>query len=321
MRWTILASMTLLSAAACRGTEEEPNTSTVYEFDEEALFAIEEEWRDQDMLFRSTETVVDARGCDVDKWWFASPYSYDPNRLVGDGVHFVDLSFPIDEIDPSRPRIIMFQLEEDGAYTQAGLEWYYEPPGGQAAEEQPTLFGVPLDGMMDPHVPDRQSVHYDIHAWLWNYISDENTYGWFGLFNEAMTYPAWYKDFEPVMFDSFKFFDPGLRVDLGYTEDLGCTENEGYALHNPALKGMLDPMNPETVFVDQNGMWLGAEWTAADDGSGAPTLHGQVMHGPNADGDYFLRSWQGLRFNPDGFFADQHRAVSCSAPPTPAECM
>jgi hypothetical protein len=315
--------MTLLSAAACRGGDGDGTGTTTggENFDEEALMQVMAEWENQDIAFRSTETVTDARDCEVDKWWFVSPYGYDPNTEKGDGIHLVDLSFPISEIDPSRPRIIMFQLGEQGEYIQVGLEWYYEPPGGEEAEEQPTLFGVAMDGMMDPHIPDRQQVHYDIHAWLWEYTSPDNEFGYFGLVNQGMTFPEWYRDYEGVIFDSFKFFDPGLRVELGYTEDLGCIESSGYALHNPAMKGALDPFMPDTIFVDQNGMWLGSEWTAADDGSGAPTLHGQTMSGPNADGDYYLRSWAGHRMNPNGFFGDTHGAFSCSDPVTPSECL
>jgi len=323
MRVTTFLLAGLALTAACRGGDGDGTDGTNTEdiVDTELLEQVGAEWQTKANLDNMTvELVTDARDCDVPRWWFAQPYNYNPETLKGDGIHMVDLSYPIDQFEENTPRIVMYNIEQDGTYTLAGLEWYFEPPGQEPLAEQPTLFGVPMDGMMEPHVPGRQQLHYDLHGWIW-ITSPDNDYGYFNAFNEAMEPPPFWWDYEPTVFDSFKFFDPTVREGLGYVMG-DCADTEGVRYTNDALVGQLDPFAPDTLFYDVNGIWLGQQWTIHEsEVTEVPTLHEQTFAGPDADGNYYLRTWMGSRVNPDGMFADSHRFVSCNEPAIPADCM
>ncbi len=320
MRMTTLlvAGITLTSLGACRG--EEPEEEVIV--DVELVESVAALWREQANLETMTvETVTDARGCDVPKYWFASAYPYNPETMAGDGIHMVDMSYPIDQYEEERPRTVMFHINEQGGYELAGIEWYFEPPGQQPLDEHPTMFGgVPMDGMMDPHVPGMQALHYDLHGWMF-ITHPDNDYGYFNEFNLGQTPPEWYLTDELTVFDSYKFFDPGVRGDLGYVAG-DCIESAGVPHTNDSLIGTMDPFAPDTLFTDVNGIWLGSQWTVpAADVTEPPVMHGQTFDGPDADGNYFHRSWFGARVNPDGVLAPEHRFVSCMEPAIPAECM
>ncbi len=309
------------SASTPTGTSTSTSTTTT-PVDFALLEQVAAEWEPlADLELLTGERFDDENGCSVPRWWHLSPYFYNAQTALGQGVHMIDLSYPVDQVEASRPRSIDYHLDDDGHYVLAGLEWYFEPPDHQPLEVQPTLFGVPMDGLMEPHVPGLQSVHYDLHAWVY-LTSPDNEFGYFNPFNEAMETPDFYYDYEPVLYDSLKFTYAPIASDLGYVE-VGCVDEAGVRWVNDSMTGALDPFLPDTLFYDVNGAFLGTQWTVPESSTvdEAPTLFQQTFAGPDADGNYVLRAWAGERINPDGLFAAAHRFVSCDEPPTPPDCL
>lgn len=324
MRTTLTMGLVALAMSGCRESGDDKrngNSTDDYEVDIELVQTIADEWLPKSNLEGLIfEMVTDAAGCTLPKWAFFMPYLYNPETNKAEGMHMVDMSYPIDVVEENRPRILMYDVEDDGTYTPGGIEWYFEPPGGEPLAEQPTLFNIPMDGMMEPHVPGVQNLHYDLHGWMW-VTHPDNKYGYFSAFNNAMEPPDWYFDMEASVFDALKFFSPQVRADAEYVVG-DCVDGLGIAENNDAMLGLGDPYSPSTLYTDVNGIWVGSEFTVADDGSGVvPEMFGQQMYGPNEDGFYYIRTWMGSRVNPDGMFAEYHRFLGCSEPKVPVECI
>lgn len=264
-----------------------------------------------DLMELVTETVEAADGSIVPKWANTVFYAYHPETMEGMGVHFIDISYPIDEYSEDRARIVLYDQNDKGEYELAGLEWYFEPLNGVELEETPKVFGVSMDGMMEKHI-EGQSDHYDIHGWLWK-TSDQNRHGYFSEFNPGMDPPEWFLQSEEFLGASMAMHDPGARAQAGFPDTPGpCIEGAGYPLVNEDLIGVLEPYQADTVLVDGMGYPLGVQWTYPDDGSGPPTHFGQEFHGPDDDGNYYLRVWQGRRTSTKGMFTPTIDTFSCS---------
>lgn len=320
-----VAGLCALGLLACRGGTETTDHSHTdeAEIDLALVEQVTESYaRYADIGVAAAEVTVDAAGCPAPMWVNTIHYAYDPVNLTAMGVHLIDPSYPIDQFEEQRARILIYDLTPTGQYELAGLEWYFEPPGGGELDELPTVFGVPMDGMMEGHTP-AQGMHYDLHGWLYK-TSELNDYGLFNEFNEGYTVPDFWLEIEPSILASYQFYDPTTWATLGYTQGGACMEGDagdvGVPLTNPDLVGDLDPFAPDTLLLDVNGLLLGIQWTVADDGSGPPTLFQQEMTS-DGNGNYVLRVWQGFRTNPLGFFAPTNPTFACDEPALPAECL
>lgn len=323
MRSSLAVVMVGLALVGCRRGVEDTGHMHHVEVDLERIEEIADiyaKYEDINLLLQ--ETITDMNGCVGPRWQNTIMYAYHPQNLHGMGVHFIDITYPMDSYDEEIVRIVLYDLNDKGEYELAGLEWYFEPPNGEALDETPTVFGIPMDGIMPGHTPE-QGYHYDIHGWFYKTHPD-NQHGYFNEFNPGMRAPDWYYDAEPVLLDAFKFYDPTVAPALGYTTVGDCISTEagdaGIPITNDSLVGLADPFQPDTLLVDVNHLPMAIQWTVPDDGSGAPEpLLGQDW--TLEDGNYVLRLWQGFRTNPLGMFGVTNPAFSCEEPQLPPQCM
>jgi hypothetical protein len=92
-----------------------------------------------------------------------------------------------DEIDPSRPEILLYVPDENGNLKLVGVE-YWKADADQSlatADDRPSLFGQAFQGPMPGHGSWGMPVHYDLHVW----VAEENPSGLFSMFNQATDCP------------------------------------------------------------------------------------------------------------------------------------
>lgn len=299
---TLIASALLLGACGDRGTDTE------HELDEELIAQIMEKYEPYDDISKMIEEVAeDVNGNVIPKWYNTHFYEYNRETLHGMGVHVLDITYDIQMYEEERPRILQYEYEEDGSYALAGLEWYFEPPGAEALPEQPILFGIPMDGIMKPHIQG-QTDHYDIHGFFWR-PHESLKHNYFGEFTPSMAPASWWFDLEPALFSAFPLgdLDPAhyepAREGAGFPSTPGpCIEGAGFPLVHADRVGARDEVDFDTLLVAPDGLLLGVQWTYPDDGTGAPPpMFGQEF---TQEGDnWILRVWSGVVTNPDGLFA------------------
>jgi hypothetical protein len=99
------------------------------------------------------------------------------------GVHFLNGALIGKPLDAAHPQALIYELHGD-TLKLAAAEWFV--PVAVSAE-RPAVFGHPLDGPMDGHVPimPAELRHWDLHVWLWK----ANPAGVFTPTNPAVTCP------------------------------------------------------------------------------------------------------------------------------------
>jgi hypothetical protein len=102
----------------------------------------------------------------------------------GMGVHFLNLHFIGPILDPTKPQVLIYELQ-GGRLRLAAAEWFV--PVEVAGQKRPAIFGQELQGPMEGHEPlqPRGLHHYDLHVWLWKH----NPAGTFSATNPAVTCP------------------------------------------------------------------------------------------------------------------------------------
>jgi hypothetical protein len=105
----------------------------------------------------------------------AAGYQPTAECAPGMGYHYGHPALVNDtNIDPTKPEILVYAPNRDGALRLVALEYFRADADGDkaTAEDRPTLFGHPFDGPMDGHpVPPGappMPVHYDLHAWVYH---------------------------------------------------------------------------------------------------------------------------------------------------------
>jgi len=97
------------------------------------------------------------------------------------GFHYANSAYAFDPaIDPTKPELLLYAYDEDGALRLVGAEWVLFILDPSNPPPAPTLFGRTFDGPMPGHEPG-MPWHYDLHAWLWA----RNPAGMFAEFNPA----------------------------------------------------------------------------------------------------------------------------------------
>lgn len=88
-------------------------------------------------------------------------------------VHYGRVADPT--IDPLAPEVLLYVPGADGRLQLAGVE-YVKLDDDQDWEtvEEPSVFGLPLDGPMVHGGP----LHYDLHVWIWRHNPDGTTAQW-----------------------------------------------------------------------------------------------------------------------------------------------
>jgi hypothetical protein len=226
-------------------------------------------------------------------------------------VHFVNPAQM--EIDVDQPHVLMYQLEEDGTYTLAGVEWLVPTEG---LDEAPEQFGYPFDGPMPAHgeLPE----HYALHAWL--YI--ENPNGMFTSYNSALVPPTWVDDMHATLGAAMLLGTDTEATAAGYMSNIDCIDDPdagGMGVHwvNPGIT-TLDPVQPQVLLFEDNGgtdTLVAVEWLVPTEGlTEAPVLIGQTFDGPMPAHDdlpehYALHMW--LKANPGGMFSPFNPTVGC----------
>lgn len=228
------------------------------------------------------------------------------------GVPFINLD--VGELDPERPRTLLYDLTGVGAYELVGAEWF-EP--ADAADGPPSMFGKEFHPARDGHYPG-QPRHYGLHVWL----ASENPDGLFADVNPALSPPPFMAEVTAAR-DALVRFTPAeggadRAKEVGYrnTETHVETDRGAYGVPfvNPDADGT-DPAEPPILLYRVTESWfydlLGAEWyVPADAADGPPTMFGRPFHGPmeghspKADQPrhYGLHAWL-FRANPEGMFA------------------
>lgn len=84
----------------------------------------------------------------------------------GMGVHFLNFQYVGPKLDPTKPQVLIYQPVGNKLHLIAA-EWFM--PVEVAGGTVPTVFGKPLEGPMEGHMPlmPEGLHHYDLHVWLW----------------------------------------------------------------------------------------------------------------------------------------------------------
>lgn len=102
----------------------------------------------------------------------------------GMGIHFLNTQLIGPKLDPTKPRVLIYEPEGDRLRLVAA-EWFV--PVEAAGPERPEIFGKELEGPMEGHKPlmPEGLHHYDLHVWLWK----ANPAGVFSPTNPALKCP------------------------------------------------------------------------------------------------------------------------------------
>lgn len=311
-----------------------------------------------DLGLLASQLVEDARGCVVPQYQNTLFYVYNvleaqlyfagqADTIPAMGVHVQDVTYDITQVLDERPRIYLYNLDEQGHYELAGLEWYFEPQDQNPLADVPVLFDVPMLGVMEGHIPG-QGFHYDMHAWPYGFTDlDRNLYGYFGENNFAMPPPDWYLEYEPTAFALFftfvlpgpYFVNPTAQAAYSPVDADGdgapaspgdcVSAAEGdigyrYLNNSPgaAEDDLIDPFAPEYLLYDGNGLAIGYEWSVPKSVMpSAPTLFQQSFYEDETGENWVLRVWWATRSGLAGIFEPAPLTFSCQEPAIPIECL
>jgi len=277
----------------------------------EELLAVSDAWAVQgDPFLVASETYLDELGCPQPVWILSHPYFASPHGSGGSGLVLIHTGHAPDSVDPWSPRSLHYAVDDGGALTLAGLGWSERHDESTLPDHPPELFGVPMSGPTSSPVPGEDSWTFGLWAWPWLTSPtdpDVTPVAW----HDAMVAPTWHLEIEPVHYGSLMYHDPAVREGFGYVPG-ACVADRGVPHERADLVGTLDPYQPDTLLTDVNGHLMAIQWTAIDDGSGAPSMFG-LPFTPVGDGTHRLTFWF-ARFNPAGLFADTHPLHSCATP-------
>lgn len=114
------------------------------------------------------------------------------------GTHYVNLGLAMDlVVNELTPEILLY-VDTDEGPKLVGAEYFMAAIGTDGAfvgplfamelpagwiwlTPAPTLFGMPMDGPMEPHAEGAMPWHFDLHVWIWQGNPD----GMFAEFNPA----------------------------------------------------------------------------------------------------------------------------------------
>ena len=102
----------------------------------------------------------------------------------GMGVHFLNLGYVGQPLDPARPQVLIY--EPDGATLRlVAAEWFVPVA---VTKDRPQFLGRSFDGPMEGHHPimPAELHHWDLHVWLWK----ENPAGVFSPTNPKVQCPS-----------------------------------------------------------------------------------------------------------------------------------
>jgi len=235
------------------------------------------------------------------------------------GVPFVN--FEIQELDPERPRAVLYNLTEDGQYEAVGLKWFVPTENN---DSPPSLLGKTFSG---PYASEGALIpeHYALHVWLYR----ENPDDLFARYNSAVEAPDLVDGIAPVRESLSEFLVGGEAENDGYASTENCAGTEDGAYGYPYVRdgtdgsGGTDPGKPPVLIYRLTSNWTyrltGAEWyVPAEEVDEAPTMFGQTFHEPmeghspetDQPEHYGLHAWF-FHANPGGMFATFNPTISC----------
>ncbi|MFB6141198.1 MAG: hypothetical protein ABEJ26_12280 [Halosimplex sp.] len=253
----------------------------------------------------------------ADGYRTAATYVRSDDGVVG--TPFVDRS--VDELDPERPQVLLYDLTSEGRYELMGAKWYRPT---EETDSPPSLFGKSFAGPQEDEV-SLVPEHYGLTAWLFR----ENPEGLFRSANPAV---------EPAeLVSTVESLREGLRDYLagrgatedGYRNTEKCvgTERGGYGVpfvdESARTTGGTDPTRPPILLYRVTPAWsyrlVGAEWfVPAAETDSRPSMFGFEFHEPTGAHSpkvdqpehVGLHAWL-FRANPGGMFAPFNPTLSC----------
>jgi len=155
-RWSAMAVLWLMAVASGRAVAEEP-----YKAELDALR--QSMARYQDVYTAVREGYFSTVGCVHYSGETKDGHMQYPKGAMG--IHFVNSALFGRELDPMKPQVLLYE-PVGKTLRLVGVEWIVPVAAGVA--ERPVIFGQPMQGPMEGHVPllPREFVHFDLHAWL-----------------------------------------------------------------------------------------------------------------------------------------------------------
>lgn len=137
----------------------------------------------QDPIVAVHDGYLSTLGCvEYPKGGGEGAMKYTPGGM---GVHFINGQLIGPKLDPSKPQVLIYEMDANNKLKLAAAEWFM--PVEAAGAAAPKIFGQTLGGPMAGHKPLMPDglVHYDVHVWLWK----NNPAGLFSPTNPSVSCP------------------------------------------------------------------------------------------------------------------------------------